>query len=135
MRIKINTICILSVLITGCMNEQRFTGNIERLDPALDKIITPGAKVEIIAEGFEWSEGPVWLEKNKMLLFSDVPTNTVYKWTEEKGKEVYLTPSGYTDTAKRGGEMGSNGLTLDTEGNLVLCQHGNRQMARMDAPL
>ncbi len=66
---------------------------------------------------------------------ADVPMNTIYKWTEEKGKEVYLTPSGYTDSIKRDGEMGSNGLTTDNEGNLVLCQHGNRQMARMDAPL
>jgi gluconolactonase len=64
-----------------------------------------------------------------------VPRDTIYKWTEEKGKEVYLTPSGYTDTVKRGGEMGSNGLTLDKEGRLVLCQCGNRQIARMDAPL
>src|SRR5687768_17364718 len=113
--------------------EAKTIGSIERNDPALDAIIKADASVEIIAEGFEWSEGPLWIEDQKMLLFSDVPTNTIYKWTEEKGKEVYLTPSGYTDTAKRGGEMGSNGLTLDTEGNLVLCQHGNRQMARMDA--
>jgi gluconolactonase len=70
-----------------------------------------------------------------MLLFSDVPKNTIYKWTEEKGAEVYLTPSGYTDTIKRGGETGSNGLLLDPEGNLVLCQHGNRQMARMNSPV
>ena len=82
----------------------------------------------------DWSEGPLWVESNKMLLFSDVPRDTIFKWTEEKGKEVYLTPSGYTDTAKRGGETGSNGLLLDKDGHLVLCQHGNRQMARMDAP-
>lgn len=117
------------------MNEQRFTGNIERLDPELDKIITSSAKVEIIAEGFEWSEGPLWIDKNKMLLFSDVPTNIIYKWTEEKGKEVYLTPSGYTETESRKGEMGSNGLLTDKAGRLVLCQHGNRQMARMNSPI
>ena len=110
-------------------------GTIERTDPLLDAIISPDAKAEIIAEGFDWSEGPLWIEEHKMLLFSDVPANTVYKWTEKKGKEVYLTPSGYTGAVKRGGEMGSNGLTTDNEGNLVLCQHGNRQMARMDAPL
>jgi gluconolactonase len=112
------------------------TGTIERLDPALDSIISPDARAEIIAEGLDWSEGPVWVESQKMLLFSDVPRDTIFKWTEEKGKEVYLTPSGYTiDTIKRGGEMGSNGLLLNSDGNLVLCQHGNRQMARMDAPL
>jgi len=110
-------------------------GSIERLDPALDNIISSNAKIEIIAEGFDWSEGPLWVEKYKMLLFSDIPPNTIYKWTEEKGKEVYLTPSGYTDTIKRGGEIGSNGLILDKDGNLVLCQHGDRRMARMDAPL
>jgi gluconolactonase len=110
-------------------------GSIEKADAELDAIMSPSAKAEIIAEGFEWSEGPIWIEKHNMLLFSDVPTNTIYKWTEEKGKEVYLTPSGYTDTLNRGGEMGSNGLTMDKESNLVLCQHGNRQMGRMDAPL
>ena len=112
------------------------TGTVEKIDAALDSIIKPDAKPEIIAEGFEWSEGPLWIEKYNMLLFSDVPMNTVYKWTEEKGKEVYLQPSGYTDSEpSKCKEPGSNGLTLDKGGNLVLCQHGNRQMARMDAPL
>lgn len=110
-------------------------GSIERLNKAIDSIIDQDTGVEVIAEGFEWSEGPLWVEKEQMLLFSDVPTNIVYKWTEKKGKEVYLTPSGYTGTLKRGGEMGSNGLTLSPEGKLVLCQHGNRQVAIMNTPL
>ncbi len=111
-------------------------GTIERYDAALDNIISGNAKPEIIAEGFEWSEGPLWVEKHNMLLFSDVPTNTIYKWTEAKGKEVYLKPSGYTGTEPSlCKEPGSNGLTFDKNGNLVLCQHGNRQMARMDAAL
>jgi len=110
------------------------TGALERIDPALDSIITPGTQAEIIAEGFDWSEGPLWIESHKMLLFSDVPRDTIFKWTEEKGKEVYLTPSGYTEPTPRGGEMGSNGLTLDNDGRLILCQCGNRQIARMDAP-
>src|SRR5258706_10139076 len=94
------------------------TGELERIDPALDSIISPGSQAEIISEGYDWSEGPLWVESQKMLLFSDVPRDTVFKWTEEKGKEVYLTPSGYTDTVKRGGEMGSNGLILDKDGHL-----------------
>jgi len=61
--------------------------------------------------------------------------NTIYKWTEEKGKEVYLKPSGYTGAVQRGGEMGSNALLLTKDGKLVMCQHGNRQMAMMDAPI
>jgi len=111
----------------------RTTGIIEKCDDLLDEIIDATAIAEIIAEGMIWSEGPVWIEQHNMLLFSDVPANIIYKWTEEKGKEVYLTPSGYTGTIPRGGEMGSNGLTLDNEGRLVLCQCGDRQMGRMDA--
>jgi gluconolactonase len=124
------------ILLFSCNNKGPGNmGDIERLDPALDAIIGKDAKVEIIAEGFEWSEGPLWLEDQQMLIFSDVPMNTIYKWTEAKGKEVYLKPSGYTDSAARGGETGSNGLTLNREKKLVLCQHGNRQVAWMDADL
>lgn len=135
---------LLSGMLFACNNEQKqeqpaatkTIGEVERLDPALDVIISPNAKAEIIADSFDWSEGPLWVEKYHMLLFSDVPQNTVYKWTEEKGKEIYLKPSGYTDTViKRGGEMGSNGLLLDNNGNLVLCQDGDRQMGRMNSPL
>ena len=111
------------------------TGSIERIDAALDSLLDQDSKIEIIAEGFDWCEGPLWIEKQNMLIFSDVPANTIYKWTAGKGKEVYLSPSGYTEERKRGGETGSNGLLLDPNGNLVLCQHGNRQMARMDAAI
>ena len=74
------------------------TGTIERYDSSVNNIISKDAKAEIIAEGFEWSEGPLWIEKHNMLIFSDVPMNTIYKWTEEKGKEVYLKPSGFSGT-------------------------------------
>ncbi len=112
------------------------TGSIERLDPAMDAIIDTNATIEIIAEGFHWSEGPLWVETEQLLLFSDVPANTIYKWTEEGGTEVYLQPSGYTGTEpSQSKEPGSNGLLLDNDGNLVLCQHGDRQLARMDVPL
>ncbi|MFN8291391.1 MAG: SMP-30/gluconolactonase/LRE family protein [Chitinophagaceae bacterium] len=112
------------------------TGTIERIDPALDSIIAPGAKAEIIADSFDWCEGPLWIESRHMLLFSDVPKNTIYKWTEENGTGIYLKPSGYTgfepSVCK---EPGSNGLLFDTSGQLVLCQHGDRRMARMEAAL
>ena len=112
------------------------TGKVIQDDPALLAVIDTAARAEIIAEGYEWSEGPLWIEAQQMLLFSDVPMNTVYKWTEAKGAEVYLKPSGYTgsvpSTCK---EPGSNGLTLDTAGRLILCQHGDRQVGRMEAPL
>jgi gluconolactonase len=123
--------------IVQCMAQTTYKtiGVIERNDPSIDKIISNDAKAEIIAEGFDWSEGPLWVEKYKMLLFSDVPKNTIYKWTPKNGKEVFLKPSGYTSEVERGGEMGSNGLLCDKEGHLVMCQHGDRRMARMNAPL
>lgn len=112
------------------------TGNIQKLDAALDAIISPDAKIEIISEGYQWSEGALWVEKYKMLLFSDVPTNKIYQWTEKEGTKVYLTPSGYTgSTPSPSKDLGSNGLTIDNQGNLVLCQHGNRQVAKMNSPI
>lgn len=128
-------ILIIVVLFLFSCNKHQTIGTVERLDASLDSIIDKEAKAEIIAEGYEWSEGPVWVESEKMLLFSDVPTNKVYKWTEAKGAELYLTPSGYTGSVPRGGEMGSNGLTLSKDNKLTLCQHGNRQLAVMDAAL
>jgi gluconolactonase len=111
-------------------------GIFQRTDSAVDALVSKNVKTEIIASGFKWSEGCIWVEKYGMLLFSDVPNNTVYKWTEEKGKEVFLKPSGYTGSVlSECKEPGSNGLTLDNNGNLVLCQHGDRRMVRMDAPL
>jgi gluconolactonase len=111
------------------------TGSVERLDPLLDNIIAPGELPEIIASGFEWAEGPVWLTKQKILLFSDIPVNSVYQWSEKDGLKLYLKPAGYTDTTSRGGEVGSNGLLVDRVERLVLCQHGDRRIARMDARL
>ena len=108
---------------------------IERLDPALDKLIAPDATIEVLAGGYEWTEGPVWIKDGGYLLFSDIPPNRIHRWKQGEGARLYLTPSGYTGTAKRGGEVGSNGLTLDREGRLVLAQHGDRRLARMDAPL
>lgn len=108
---------------------------IERLDPALDELIAPDATIEILAEGYDWSEGPVWVKDGGYLLFSDIPPNRIYRWKEGEGARLFLTPSGYTGTAPRGGEVGSNGLTLDAQGRLVLAQHGDRRIAYMDAPL
>lgn len=110
-------------------------GSIERLDPMMDQLVPLDAEVEILASGFEWAEGPVWLEDLGALIFSDIPVNTIYKWTEEDSISVYLNPSGFSGAIDGMKEPGSNGLILDTEGRLVLCQHGDRQVARMNAPL
>jgi gluconolactonase len=111
------------------------TGSIQVIDPMMNSLVDTGYGIEILAEGFDWSEGPLWIENGNYLLFSDIPPNKIMKWSEAKGLETYLHPSGYTGTLPRGGEPGSNGLILDNQGRLVLCQHGDRRMARMDAPL
>lgn len=111
------------------------TGSIEVLAPELRSLIDPRASIEVLADGFVWSEGPVWIQDGNYLLFSDIPNNRIVKWSERGGKSTYLKPSGYTGTRPRGGEAGCNGLLLDGQGRLVLCQHGDRRVARMDAPL
>ena len=106
----------------------KFQGSIERLDPALDALLAPDAKIEVLASGFNWSEGPVW--KDGGIVFSDVPENTVFGWKEgEKAASVVLKPSGSLN-GKEG--QGSNGLSVDAQGRLVLCQHGERRVARLE---
>ena len=78
-------------------------GTIDRLDPALDALVDPTAKVEFLGEGYIWSEGPVWSKQGGFLLFSDVPSNTVYKFKEGEGVTPFLKPSGYTGTQRKGG--------------------------------
>jgi len=111
------------------------TGSIERFSPELDKVLSKNASIEIIAKGFTWSEGPVWLKSQNALLCSDAPHNSIFKWSEKEGVSLFLKPSGYTGPPVENAEPGSNGLLINREGMLVLCQHGNRQVARMDAPL
>lgn len=111
------------------------TGNVERLDSQIDQLIPVDSKIEIIASGFDWSEGPLWLEVIDALIFSDVPKNRIWKWSEQDSLEIYLEPSGYFGEQKNKKEPGANGLVLDINGNLLLCQHGARQLAVMDAPI
>ncbi len=111
------------------------TGSVERLDSAMNELIPVGAEIEILASGFKWAEGPLWLESQNALIFTDVPMNKVWKWTEQDSLSLYLEPSGYQGEEKGKGEPGANGLALDLNGNLILCQHGNRQVARMKSTL
>ena len=108
-----------------------FNGRIERFDPAFDQLVAPDAKLEKLAEGFTWSEGPVWM--NGELIFSDVPENIAYRWKPGMTKaEVFLKPSGLLTPTPGFREPGSNGLTLDAQGRLLLCQHGERRVARYE---
>ena len=121
----------LSAESPQAVNPPRPVGDIERLDPTFDQLVPHSSRLEVVAEGFEWSEGPVWLPKQQRLIFSDIPRNTIFSWSAVDGLQTYLRPSGFTATAARGGEMGSNGLALDLDGRLLLCQHGDRRVARM----
>lgn len=120
---------------TNAHKEYPAIGSIERLAPELDALIPPDACIEKLVGGLEWAEGPVWDRKSGTLLFSDVPRNVVFEWKEGVGTRDFLIPSGYTGPEKRGGEPGSNGLTFDTQHRLVLCQHGDRRVARFEPGL
>jgi gluconolactonase len=135
--LALGVICLALPTVTPMptQSQSRNAPRIERLDPALDRLIASDAKIETLGEGYDWTEGPVWVKNGGYLLFSDIPKNIVHRWKQGEGVRPYLQPSGYTGKEPRGGETGSNGLILDAQGRLVLCQHGDRRMARMEAPL
>lgn len=110
-------------------------GSVERLDPRMDRVVPANAELEVLSEGHLWVEGPLWVPELGGVLFSDTRRNTIYLWQEGEGTRVWLEPSGYTGTTPRGGEPGSNGLALDRQGRLLIAQHGDRRVARLDAPL
>lgn len=107
-------------------------GGFDRIDPAFDELVPSDARIEKISEGFAWSEGPVWRKSEGYLLFTDIPNNTIYKWTESDGLSVFLRPAGYTRSDPAGRELGSNGLMFDDQDRLVMADHGNHQIARLD---
>lgn len=127
---------LLSTLAAVCWSQPPRTypvlGQIVREDPRLDALLPADARIEVLASGFEWSEGPVWDRKGGFLLFSDIPRNSIYKWTHQRGIELFLKPSGYTGAGDYGREPGSNGLIIDPQGRLILMEHGDRRVARMD---
>ena len=129
---------IIYVLFYGC-NTPKVTEKMdiafEILDDEAFKIFSASAHLEVLDSGFVWTEGPLWLPTTNQLLFNDIPVNKTYSWSENEGTKVYLSPSGHSGTVPREGIPGANGLLLDSDGNLVLCQHGSRQMVKMNAPL
>lgn len=108
---------------------------IEIFDDRAIEIINSDAKIEVLASGFEWTEGPLYVEDGNYLLFSDIPNNKVYKLDAQNDTITYLHPSGFSGEDFTGAEPGSNGLLLSPQGDLVIMQHGNRQVAKMNAPI
>jgi gluconolactonase len=107
-------------------------GRIERLDPAFDRLVDEDAVIDLlVANKFDWAEGPAWDAAGRRVLFSDIPKNMIWEWSQASGLKEFLKPSGYTGTAKfTGREPGSNGLTFNALGELVMCQHGDRRIAK-----
>ena len=106
-----------------------------RLDPRIDAIVPPNPKVHKVADGFQFTEGPVWVKDGGYLLFSDPNANTIYKYAPENGGtlSVFRERSGYegADVAEYR-QPGSNGLTLDDQGRLTVNEHGNRRVSRLE---
>jgi len=113
------------------LSAQKTLGRVVSLDPAFDQLISKDASIEILADSFAWSEGPVWVKDGGFVLFSDIPNNTIFKWKEGEGLSVFLKPSGYTGRLPYSREPGSNGLIINKDGQLVACEHGDRRISAM----
>jgi gluconolactonase len=123
--------CFLFVFAASAAAQPAGVGKVVRTDPSLDAIVSTSAKIEKLAGGFAFTEGPVWMEG--YLLFSDIPNNVINKWTPAGQVSVFRSHSGYDrDDAPKGAFIGSNGLTLDRQGRLVICEHGNGRVTRLE---
>lgn len=133
--ISLRIICLISISVTTFAQDNPpypTLGRVVREDPQLDQLIPKDAKIEVLATGFEWTEGPLWIKDGGYLLFSDIPNNAIMKWKAGEGIREFMKPAGYTGVATYGDEPGSNGLTLDKQGRLIICEHGDRRISRMD---
>lgn len=129
----------LATLPGGCMSahppapEHARIGTVHREGAALDALVAPDAVIEKLGEGYRWSEGPVWIEEGQYLLFSDVPANRMYRWSEEDGVTLFLEPSGYAGPNPEAfREGGSNGLIRGPGNTILVADHGNRAVVRLD---
>jgi gluconolactonase len=138
-----NTFVLFTLALTlatgACMNAEQTPapqariGSIERADPALDSLIDSGAPIEKLAEGYQWSEGPVWIPQGGYLLFSDVPGNKMYRWSEADGATIFLDPSGHQGPSTAGfREPGTNGLIRGPGNSILMADHGHRAIAQLD---
>ncbi len=145
MKNSVKRLGLAAALLLAALHVQAQGANeVVRLDPTLDQIISSDTKVEKLAGGFGFVEGPVWVRQGGYLLFSDIPANAINKWTLDGKVAVFLKPSGFTgsDPSDVGSQnnngqavvtlLGSNGVTLDRQGRVVFCAHGDRDVARIE---
>jgi len=116
---------------------QEVNVEVERLDPAIDELVPPNAKLFKLAEGFQFTEGPIWVQRAGQpghLLFSDPNANRIYKYSDEQGLSVFREQSGYDGAdISEYGQPGSNGLTLDARGRLTIDEHGRHRVSRLES--
>lgn len=125
------SLIILATITLGCSAQEKTIGKLVAEDDTFYDYIDKNAKIEVLAEGFTWTEGPVWVKEGGFLLFSDVPNNTIFKWKDGEGITEFLKPSGYTGLPPYSSEPGSNGLIINNDGELVASEHGDRRVTRM----
>ena len=124
---------LLAIVALALQAHAQGLGKIERLDHRLDNIVPAGAKIEKVADGFKWTEGPIWIHSG-YLLFAEIPSNRIMKWAPGGGVTLFLHPSGYTGKAPfKGPEPGSNGMTLDSSGRLTVAGHARRNVYRLES--
>lgn len=129
---KYKSLFALSCLTLSCSlfaAEYPTLGKIVSLDPKFDELVDKGAQMEVISSGYDWSEGPAWNKEEGFLVWSDVPENKIFKWSEKEGTSVFLEPSGYTGVADPEYKKGSNGLIYNNEGLLVIAETGDRRVS------
>ena len=128
-----NLLCLffLGSATFGVAQTPSTIGQIEVLSPEMETFADAATKIEVLAAGFTWTEGPVWIadDGGGHLLFSDIPRNSIFSWSKSRGVELFMRPSGYTGISYYGLEPGSNGLTLDQQGRLTMCEHGDRRVS------
>ena len=135
-RLRVTSVLVLLVAVAACGAPEQTAGpgagGILRVDPRLDALVPADARIEKLADGFVFTEGPVWIQSESRLLFSDVRANTIYQWTEAEGASSFIDPVFEGDITGRR-SISSNGLTLDADGRLIICEHGNRLISRLEA--
>jgi gluconolactonase len=129
---KNSIITILLFMTQFAYSQPKTMGQIIQFDKDLEGLLDKNTKIEILAEGFTWSEGPAWIKDSNYLIFSDVPENTIFKWKEGEGLSVFLKPSGYTGRGYYSKECGSNGITIARDGRIIMCEHGDRRVTIMN---
>lgn len=116
---------IIGFIVVACGasgNDQSLPLTLEVVDERVLTVLPSDMKAQVIANDIGWAEGPLWVPELDSLLFSDIKLNTVLKWSEATGLETYLSPSGHNPDGKQTSWRGSNGLAINSNGELILAQ-------------